>query len=191
MVIPPRPPSKGGDQKAEGAPTALPTFKFEYATIDAKLKIQKHSGTAHYYRETINGVALDLVQIRGGSFDMGSNEYDDEKPIHRVTVPDFFIGKYPVTQAQWRAVASLKQQQRELNPDPSNFKGDDRPVEQVSWDDAVEFCDRLTAHTGKRYRLPSEAEWEYACRAGTTTPFHFGDTIDAAIANYRRTRLEI
>jgi formylglycine-generating enzyme required for sulfatase activity len=81
-------------------------------------------------------------------------------------------------------VASLQQQQRKLDPDPSSFKGHDRPVEQVSWDDAVEFCDRLTAHTGKPYRLPSEAEWEYACRAGTTTPFHFGDTIDAAIANY-------
>jgi formylglycine-generating enzyme required for sulfatase activity len=127
------------------------------------------------------------VQIRGGSFDMGSNERESEKPVHRVTVRDFFMGKYPVTQAQWRAVAKLKQQQRKLDPDPSHFKGDDRPVEQVSWDDAVEFCDRLTAHTGKRYRLPSEAEWEYACRAGTTTPFHFGETIDAAIANYNGT----
>ncbi len=184
VVIPPSPPSKGGNRTEEAESPTLPTFSFEYATIDAKLNIQKHPGTASYYRETLNGVALDLVQIRGGSFDMGSNERDSEKPIHRVTVPDFFMGIYPVTQAQWRAVAKLKQQQRKLDPDPSHFKGDDRPVEQVSWDEAVEFCDRLTAHTGNLYRLPSEAEWEYACRAGTTTPFHFGATIDAAIANY-------
>ncbi|MFM2430904.1 MAG: hypothetical protein RLZZ511_2117 [Cyanobacteriota bacterium] len=166
---------------------ALPTFKFQYATIDDTLKIQKHDGTAHYFRETINGVDLDLVQIPAGSFDMGSDEYDSEKPIHRVTVPEFFMGKYPVTQAQWRSVAQLKQKNRELKADPSRFKGADRPVEQVSWEDAIEFCDRLSEHTGKYYRLPSEAEWEYACRAGTTTPFHFGATIDASIVNYNAT----
>jgi formylglycine-generating enzyme required for sulfatase activity/uncharacterized caspase-like protein len=163
---------------------ALPTFKFQYATIDDTLKIQKHDGTAHYFRETINGVDLDLVQIPAGSFDMGSDEYDSEKPIHRVTVPEFFMGKYPVTQAQWRSVAQLKQKNRELDADPAYFKGTDRPVETVSWEDAIEFCDRLSQHTGHHYRLPSETEWEYACRAGTTTPFHFGTTIDASIANY-------
>jgi formylglycine-generating enzyme required for sulfatase activity len=80
---------------------------------------------------------------------------------------------------------------KELNPDPSNFKGDGstsltnhRPVEQVSWEDAVEFCDRLSQYTGRTYRLPSEAEWEYACRAGTTTPFHFGETITTDLVNY-------
>ena len=72
----------------------------------------------------------------------------------------------------------------ELKPDPSNFKGDDRPVEQVSWLEAVEFCQRLSRHTGREYRLPSEAEWEYACRAGTTTPFHFGETITPELVNY-------
>jgi formylglycine-generating enzyme required for sulfatase activity len=176
-------PLKRGDTSGEGA-IALPTFKFQYATIDDKLKIQKHEGTAHYFRETINGVDLDLVQIPAGSFDMGSDEHDHEKPIHRVTVPEFFMGKYPVTQAQWQAVAKLKQKNRELDADPSRFKGADRPVEKVSWDDAVEFCDRLSQHTGNHYRLPSEAEWEYACRAGTTTPFHCGATIDVSIANY-------
>jgi formylglycine-generating enzyme required for sulfatase activity len=74
--------------------------------------------------------------------------------------------------------------------DPSRFKGDNRPVEQVSWEDAVEFCDRLSQHTKREYRLPSEAEWEYACRARTTTPFHFGETIATDLANYRGTDRE-
>ncbi len=178
------PSTTGNAEKSKSSPITLPTFKFQYATIDDKLAILKHDGTAHYHRETINGVDIDLVQIPGGSFDMGSNEFDSEKPIHRVTVPEFMMGKYPVTQAQWKAVAKLKQQKRKLEPDPSNFKGADRPVEQVSWEDTIEFCDRLSEHTGNSYRLPSEAEWEYACRAGTTTPFHFGKTIDASIANY-------
>jgi formylglycine-generating enzyme required for sulfatase activity/uncharacterized caspase-like protein len=192
---PPRPTStsaapapKGTVEKSQASSITLPTFKFQYATIDDdNLAIIKYDGTAHYHRETINGVDIDLVQIPGGSFDMGSNEHDSEKPIHRVTVPEFLMGKYPVTQAQWKAVAQLKQQKRELKPDPSHFKGADRPVENVTWDDAVEFCDRLSAHTKRNYRLPSEAEWEYACRAGTTTPFHFGKTIDASIANYDAT----
>jgi formylglycine-generating enzyme required for sulfatase activity len=94
------------------------------------------------------------------------------------------MGKYPVTQAQWRFVAGLPQQERELKPAPSRFKGDNRPVEQVSWYDAVEFCARLSAHTGREYRLPTEAEWEYACRAGTTSPFYFGKTITTEVANY-------
>ena len=72
----------------------------------------------------------------------------------------------------------------DLNQDPAHFKGSNRPVEQVNWFEAVEFCRRLSHHTGKRYGLPSEAQWEYACRAGTTTPFHFGDTLTAELANY-------
>ena len=87
----------------------------------------------------------------------------------------FWLGQYQVTQAQWKFVAKLPQVNKELDPDPSRFKGDNRPVENVSWYDAVEFCDRLSRHTKKQYRLPSEAEWEYACRAGTKTPFHFGE----------------
>jgi formylglycine-generating enzyme required for sulfatase activity len=78
----------------------------------------------------------------------------------------------------------MPQVNRELKPDPSNFKGDDLPVEQVSWYEAVEFCDRLTLSAHRQYRLPTEAEWEYACRAGTTTPFHFGETITTDLANY-------
>ena len=81
-------------------------------------------------------------------------------------------------------MAALPKSERDLEADPANFKGDNRPVEQVSWDDAIEFCQRLSKHTGRKYRLPSEAEWEYACRAGTTTPFHFGSTITTDLANY-------
>ncbi|MEO0948957.1 MAG: formylglycine-generating enzyme family protein, partial [Cyanobacteria bacterium J06641_5] len=103
-----------------------------------------------------------------------------------VTVREFYLAKYPVTQAQWQFVAGLPQIGRELKPRPSNFDGGNRPVEQVSWYDAIEFCARLSRHTGQPYRLPSEAEWEYACRAGTTTPFHFGETITRKLVNCKR-----
>ena len=94
------------------------------------------------------------------------------------------MGRYPVTQAQWRAVVSLPKVARDLESEPSYFKGDNRPVESVSWLEATEFCDRLSKHTGRQYQLPSEAQWEYACRAGTQTPFYFGDTISTNVANY-------
>jgi formylglycine-generating enzyme required for sulfatase activity len=94
------------------------------------------------------------------------------------------MGRYPITQAQWRAVAGLPQVERELDPDPSNFKGDRRPVEQVNWFEAMEFCARLSAHTQRPYTLPSEAQWEYACRSGTTSPFYFGRTLTTDLANY-------
>ena len=131
----------------------------------------------------------DMVSIPGGSFLMESPEdeegrEDTEGPQHEVTVAPFFIGKYPVTQAQWRTVAALPQIERELDLNPSEFPRDNHPVETVSWLDAVEFCARLSQATGHEYRLPSEAEWEYACRAGTTTPFHFGETITSELANY-------
>jgi formylglycine-generating enzyme required for sulfatase activity len=92
------------------------------------------------------------------------------------------MGKYPITQAQWRIVAAYPPEARELNPNPANFRGDNRPVEQVSWEDATEFCSRLSKKTGREYRLPSEAKWEYACRAGTTTDFYFGDTLTPKLA---------
>jgi formylglycine-generating enzyme required for sulfatase activity len=137
-----------------------------------------------------------MVYIPAGNFQMGSPEDEqgrssDESPQHLVSVPAFCMGKYPITQAQWRVVAGLSQVKHPLELEPSNFKGDDLPVEQVSWLDAEEFCLRLSAHTQREYRLPSEAEWEYACRAGTTTPFHFGQTISSEIANYRAQDWEI
>ena len=126
-----------------------------------------------------NGIELEMIAISGGKFMMGSpeGEGDDyEKPQHEVIVQFFFMGKYPITQAQYQQV---------MGENPSNFKGDEqRPVEYVSWDDAVEFCQRLSKQTGKEYRLPSEAEWEYACRAGTATAYYFGNSITKEQANY-------
>jgi formylglycine-generating enzyme required for sulfatase activity len=101
-----------------------------------------------------------------------------------VTLGSFFMAQTPITQAQWRAVAGWQKVERDLKPDPSQFNGANRPVEQVSWFDAVEFCRRLNERTGQRYGLPSEAQWEYACRAGSTTPFHFGPTLTPELANY-------
>jgi formylglycine-generating enzyme required for sulfatase activity/uncharacterized caspase-like protein len=172
-------------------------FEFDIVKVDAQGQIINRSrGHAEFFAEDLgNGVALDMVSIPGGKFLMGSPEseegrYDSESPQHTVTVPPFFMGKFPVTQAQWKAVAGFDKVKIDLEPDPSNFKGGNRPVESVSWDDAVEFCARLAKKTGKVYRLPSEAEWEYACRAGTTTPFYFGETITTDLANYRGTDWE-
>ncbi|MEM6837984.1 MAG: formylglycine-generating enzyme family protein [Cyanobacteria bacterium P01_C01_bin.120] len=142
-----------------------------------------------YQADLGNEVRLDMVPIPVGAFWMGSpdkevDRLDREGPQHRVTVPAFYMGKYPVTQAQWYAVSLLEPVQRELKPQPSEFTGDRRPVEGVNWHDAIEFCQRLSRRTGKNYRLPSEAEWEYACRAGTSTPFYFGSTISSDLANY-------
>jgi len=142
-------------------------------TVNANGKItQPSQHKATQQTQWIN--ALESVYIPGGSFQMGSTEYDDEKPLHQVTIKPFYLGKYPVTQAQWQAV---------MGNNPSRFKGENRPVEKVSWYDAVEFCQKLSALTGETYRLPSEAEWEYACRAGTTTPFYFGETITSDLVN--------
>ena len=158
-----------------------------------KTVIKRSRRTAQYFVEDLgSGIELEMVLIPGGSFLMGSpkdepERLSNESPQHEVTIIPFCVGKYPVTQAQWKAVASLPQVNEELDADPSDFKGENHPVEGVSWSDAVEFCDRLSSHTKRLYRLPSEAEWEYACRAGTTTPFHFGETITTDLANYRGT----
>jgi formylglycine-generating enzyme required for sulfatase activity len=155
-----------------------------------KIVIHEYQRTAQYFREDLsNDIQLDMMLIPDGTFIMGSPEeekdsYNEERPQHEVTIKPFWFGQYQVTQAQWKFVAKLPQVKKELDPDPSHFKGDNRPVESVSWYDAVEFCDRLSRHTKRQYRLPSEAEWEYACRAGTKTPFHFGETITTDFANY-------
>jgi formylglycine-generating enzyme required for sulfatase activity len=123
-----------------------------------------------------------MISIPAGSFLMGSC-YSDEGPQHQVTLESFQMSQFPITQVQWQAV---------MGTNPSYFQGqrqpnsDHCPVEMVSWHDAMEFCRRLSGITGKNYTLPSEAQWEYACRAGTTTPFHFGETISSEQANYDR-----
>jgi len=134
------------------------------------------------------GIELEMVSIPAGKYWMGSDEGEgdeSERPRHEVEIASFQLGRYPVTQAQWRVVAThLARVNVELNPYPFDFGGDTHPVERVSWYEAVEFCARLSAYTGRPYRLPSEAEWEYACRAGTTTRYAFGDEISPEVANY-------
>ncbi|MEP0873118.1 formylglycine-generating enzyme family protein [Trichocoleus desertorum AS-A10] len=150
-------------------------------------KQQQQNG--QWVEELGNRVRLQMVVIPSGSFMMGSPNDETERranedPQHRVEVQAFLMGQYPVTQAQWKLVANLPQVNRKLSPSPSHFRGSRSPVEQVSWYDAVEFCARLAVHTDREYRLPTEAEWEYACRARTTTPFHFGKMITTDVANY-------
>jgi formylglycine-generating enzyme required for sulfatase activity len=136
--------------------------------------------TSSFTEDLGNGIKLEMIAIPGGTFLMGSpdNEAErsrNESPQHQVTVPSFFMAKYQLTQAQYQAIMGVNL---------SAFKGDNRPVENVSWDDAVAFCQKLIQKTGNNYRLPSEAEWEYACRAGTKTPFYFGDNITTDLVNY-------
>ncbi|MBD1216812.1 MAG: SUMF1/EgtB/PvdO family nonheme iron enzyme [Aphanizomenon flos-aquae Clear-A1] len=169
----------------------LKTFLFQTAQINNNgTEIKRITKNANYFGEDLgDGVTLEMVAIPGGTFIMGSPENEEgyhssESPQHEVTVPPFFMGKYPVTQQQWRVVAALPKDKIDLKSDPSYFKGDNLPVECVSWNDAREFCDRLSRMANKTYRLPSEAEWEYACRGGTTTPFYCGETISTDLANY-------
>ncbi|MEI6429902.1 MAG: SUMF1/EgtB/PvdO family nonheme iron enzyme [Pseudanabaena sp. ELA607] len=167
-----------------------------------KVELDSKKGKAQYIRENLgNGVTLDLVRIPAGKFMMGmpaderkialenGKKYnwsnvetylDWSTPQHEVKVPSFLMGKYAVTNAQWEAVMGTK-------PSESydvKFQGENQPVINVSWDDCKEFCKRLSEKIQKNVRLPSEAEWEYACRAGTTTAFHFGETITPELVNY-------
>ena len=216
----------------------LQVFEFEVVTVELEeqrsgflglgskkfvVNTKRSQSQARYFTEDLgNGVTLDMVYIPGGSFLMGTEEeeierlvnkfswdgFRREKPQHKVTVQPFFMGKFQITQAQWKKIVSLPKIECDLEPDPSYFKGEDLPVEQVSWDDAVEFCQRLSQHTGSEYRLPSEAEWEYACRSVIShqlsvnseeltveewnekyhQPFYFGETITSDLANYRGNR---
>lgn len=162
-----------------------------FVSPDSPIQTNRYPAQSKYFIEFLDSdVTLEMVEIPGGTFTMGAPESehkssDDERPQHQVTIKPFFMGKYPVTQKQWKQVAtSIPKVDRYLNPKPSHFKGDNLPVEQVSWYEAVEFCARLSKKTHRNYRLPSEAEWEYACRAGSTTPFYFGELITSEVANY-------
>ena len=158
------------------------SFEFETVKVDVSGKIvERTKKTAHQYIEDLGqGIKLEMVEIPAGTFIMGSPNSEaqrdnDEGPQHQVNIESFYLGKYEVTQSQYQAI---------MGNNPSNFKGDNLPVEQVSWNEAIEFCKKLSARTKKTYRLPSEAEWEYAARAGTTTPFAFGETVNTNIVNY-------
>lgn len=175
----------------QAATPLLPGFSFDVVKVDAQGRMREsRKGQAQQFIEQLDGrTILEMVAIPAGKFFMGSPETEagrteHEDPRHRVKIAPFFIGKFPVTQSQWRVAAQWPKVLRDLNPNPSSFAGDDLPVENVSWHDAEEFCQRLSKKTGRNYRLPSEAEWEYACRAGTETPFHFGETLAPGLANY-------
>ncbi len=161
--------------------------------------------TVYHFTEDLGvplNLPLQMIQVPRGTFIMGSSKTEegsskDEQPEHQVTVNSFFMARYPVTQEQWKAIAEWEDLRVaiKLQPDPSSFKDDyqegeqqitrwQRPVENVSWQEAMEYCARLSKLTGKAYSLPTEAQWEYACRAGTITPFHFGETITTDLANY-------
>ncbi|MEO0988950.1 MAG: formylglycine-generating enzyme family protein [Cyanobacteria bacterium J06639_14] len=168
----------------------LESATFEVVTVDTVGNIiNRRSTQAQFFTEGLGeGVVqqgvkpLDMVAIPGGEFTMGSRKSEkdrnnNEGPRHRVIVPSFFLGKYAVTQAQFQAVIGQ-------NPSQFSENGANRPVETVSWEEAEAFCKTLSERTGRTYRLPSEAEWEYACRAGTETPFSFGPTITTDLANY-------
>ncbi|MEM8809385.1 MAG: formylglycine-generating enzyme family protein [Cyanobacteria bacterium P01_G01_bin.38] len=185
------------------SPLALETFEFTVNTVDQAGNIrQQQTRKARFFPESFRGgrnpaheqanEQLEMVEITPGKFWMGPSRSEAQTsdaqtkalPRHQVNLSSFFISKYPITQSQWAAVAALPKIKRELNPAPSNFQGGSRPVESVSWLDAMEFCDRISQHTGRRYQLPSEAQWEYACRAGTETPFNTGETITSQLADY-------
>jgi eukaryotic-like serine/threonine-protein kinase len=132
--------------------------------------------------ELSNGINLETIIIPEGEFLMGSPDSDknsiyNEMPIHKVSVGNIYMGRYPITQEQYKAL---------MGNNPSEFKGDKLPVEHVSRENAQRFCSELSQKSKRKYRLPSEAEWEYACRAGTTTPFYFGEVISDTVVNYNR-----
>ena len=154
---------------------------FESLTLDRRGQVTaRRPGAAKVLAlELSGGVHLELVAIPGGAFRMGSPPgagYPDEHPQHPASVAPFYLGRYPVTQAQWAAVMG--------EPPACRFQGADRPVENVSWAAAIEFCRQATGRLGRDVRLPSEVEWEYACRAGTVTPFACGETITGDLADY-------
>jgi formylglycine-generating enzyme required for sulfatase activity len=127
----------------------------------------KPGPTGQFFIENINGVEIKMVSVPSGTFLIGSPASEtvrdaDEGPQNNVTVQSFYMSQYEVTQAQYKTV---------MGTNPASFKGDDLPIDSVTWNDAVEFCRKLSQMSGREYRLPTEAEWEYAGRAGTTGPW--------------------
>jgi formylglycine-generating enzyme required for sulfatase activity len=159
----------------------LETVSFETPALDESgVVVVWTPHTVRCFIEDLGaGVGLPMVLIEGGMFQMGSpphRGYDDEHPLHWVRLAPFAMARQLITQDQWRAVTGKLP--------PCRFKGDALPVERVSWEQAQDFCRQLSAKTGRRHQLPSEAQWEYACRAGTNTAFSFGETLTTDIANY-------
>jgi eukaryotic-like serine/threonine-protein kinase len=156
----------------------LQTATFETVRVDSCGEIiDRQLATAEYLTVSLNEpISLDLVSIPGGTFMMGDDRHHpDEQPVHQVHVRSFLMGKYPITQAQYRSI---------MGAAAGSGLGADYPIESVSWDEANQFCSKLSQQTGDLYTLSSEAQWEYACRAGTQTAFHFGETISTEVVNY-------
>ena len=171
----------------------LRSIHFEFASVEKKgRQLTPQAAKGAVFTEDLGmRTGLDMVAIPAGRFTMGSpadelQRQPNEGPQHSVALPPFFIAARPVTQAQWLAViiAHPARLQHDLNPTPAFFHGSDLPVESITWYEADEFCRRLSAISGRDYRLPSEAQWEFACRAGTTGPFNVGPTITTDLANY-------
>ena len=177
-------------------PKTLKLLNFETVTVNSSGKIiETKAHQNSYYEEPLGETISPIIMmaIPEGEFIMGSPEdepgrYDDESPQHQVKVAPFWLAQTPVTNAQWNFVVNLPQEQRKLNP-TNNNREDNYPVTDINWFEAMEFCARLSRHTGRNYRLPSEAEWEYACRAGTKTPFYCGATITSELANYKTSKV--
>ena len=134
-------------------------------------------------------IDIDMVKIPNGSFLMGSPmsepaSFYDERPQHSVTIPSFWMSRTVITEVAWKLVGRFNKERIELRQNDNYENGFNYPVINVSWEEAIEFCARLSRITEKNYRLPSEAEWEYACRAGTTTQYSFGDTLSENQANF-------
>ena len=180
-----------------GVPLAAMSFKTAHVDANGLITSLRQEQCYGYVEDLGSGVNLQMVEIPGGTFQMGSTKsaaqeafaeakrynkdaksewFTYEQPQHQVKVNGFAMGSYEVTQAQWQAI---------MSNNPAHFKGDmNLPIEQVSWEEAQEFCRKLSARTGRTYRLPTEAEWEYAARAGTTTAFAYGPTINPTLVNY-------
>src|ERR1700752_2348437 len=159
----------------------METIEFETPTINEKGGvIARTRHRAEQFTEDLGkGVTLDLIIIPSAAYQMGSAPHHgniDEQPQHFVTIKSFMMGKFLITQAQWKAVMGKLP--------PCRFKGDDLPVERVSWLDVQNFCQLLSKQTGRNYHLPSETQWEYACRAGTSSPFSFGETLTTDLATF-------
>jgi formylglycine-generating enzyme required for sulfatase activity len=142
---------------------------------EVQLALQRQQKLRERIQSLSSELNLELVDVPAGSFMMGSNDYDNEKSPHQVTLKAFQMSKYPITQKQYRLV---------MGTNPSYFRGDENcPVEQVSWHDAMKFCQELSKKIGQQVKLPTEAQWEYACQAGSTGKYSFGDDVNK-LGNY-------
>lgn len=171
--------------------TQLVTIPYEVGLLDSRGRLTTQPAQAPMLREDLGeGIQLELAQIPAGDFEQGSPPGEiqreaDESPRRVVRVDTFYMSRYEITQQQWALACTWPKVERALPPTPARVIGPELPVSGVSWDDAREFCLRLTQQTGRLHRLPTEAEWEYACRGGPIdTPFHFGPVLTDEVANF-------